>query len=357
MSELSAEVEIGSGVFFNEKMRCLRSISAAFVKSFAGKGSTLLDSTTATGIRGIRYSLESGIRNPVLIDMNKGAYSCASANVKSNRIDADVRNVSMQEFANTYEGRFDFIDIDPFGSPAPMIYDSLKLAKNGTMLMVTATDTAVLFGAHRNACIKIYGAEPLHTELCKEAGTRILLAYITRNASQFNFGIEPVMCISDMHYVRVFLRLVHGAVPAVRSARSSGFAGQCQSCRSFEYGNGIAPVGSKCARCGGKMLLSGQMWMGLLSNRTAIAKVIKSAEGINDPEASEYVRRVSEEIDVPFLYSVPKLTKALSMGSVSHKKVILRIQETGKMATATQYWKDSLKTDAGYDDVIAAIKT
>ena len=357
VNEFSAKINIGKGVFFNPKMQSLRSISAAFVKANAPKNAKLIDATSATGIRGIRYALESGIKNQVLIDMNSEAYANSLANVKANGVDAEVANKSFQEFANTREERFDIIDIDPFGSPAPLIYDAFKISKDGTLLMVTATDTAVLHGAHANACIKTYGAVPMHTELCKEAGARILLAFITKNAAQFNFGIEPMMCVSDMHYVRVFARISHGAAEALSSMKSLGIASQCQSCRYFEYNYGICAVRDRCPKCHLEMLAAGQMWLGSMSNSTAVKNTVKAMERIGDANAAKQIQAISKELDIPFFYSVPKITKSLSIGSVSHKRVMQKLEEQGYRVSQTQFWKDSIKTDADYSFVAETVRS
>lgn len=357
VNELSAAINVDRGVFYNPKMQPLRSMSVAFVKANAQVGARLLDATSATGIRGIRYVLEAGIKEPVLIDMNADAYANSLANVKANGVEAEVEERSFQEFANTNAGRFDIIDIDPFGSPAPLIYDAFKISKNGTLLMVTATDTAVLHGAHANACIKVYGAMPMHTELCKEAGARILLGFIARNAAQFNFGVDPLMCISDMHYLRVFIRLSHGASGALSSVKDLGILGQCDSCRYFEYAQGISSSNSKCQKCGSRMLLAGQMWLGRLSDKRYIANTLNAMRDIDDPAAAKQMSAVAGELDVPFFYSVPNITKAFSIGSISHKKVMGRLQIDGYRVSGTQFWKDSIKTDAGYDDVAVRIKT
>ncbi len=357
VNELSAEISVNKGVFYNPKMQSLRSVSVAFVKANARKGARLLDATSATGIRGIRYALEAGIKEPVLIDMNKDAYANSLDNVKANGIEADVREKSFQEFANTDSERFDIIDIDPFGSPAPLIYDAFKISKDGTLLMITATDTAVLHGAHANACIKTYGSFPMHTELCKEAGARILLGFVARNAAQFNFGIEPLMCVSDMHYLRVFMRVSHGASGALASVKDLGILKQCSSCRYFEYNDGICTSDIRCTKCGSKMLVAGQMWLKGLSDRKHVDNTLKAIKKMNDPAAEKQMSMIADELDVPFFYSVPKMTKAFSIGSVSHRKVMDRLQSKGYRVSETQFWKDSVKTDADYDAVVNAVKT
>ena len=357
VNELSAEISVSKGVFYNPKMQSLRSISVAFVKANAQKGARLLDATSATGVRGIRNALEAGIREPVLIDMNADAYANSVENVKANGIEADVKEKSFQEFANTSNERFDIIDIDPFGSPAPLIYDAFKISKDGTLLMVTATDTAVLHGAHANACIKIYGSVPMHTELCKEAGARILLAFIARNAAQFNFGIEPLMCISDMHYIRLFLRVSHGASDALTAVKDLGVLRQCVSCRYFEYSKGICASDSECAKCGSRMLVAGQMWLKGLSDRKYVDNTLRTIKKMGDAAAEKQMSMIADELDIPFFYAVPKITKAFSIGSVSHRKVMERLQNKGYRVSETQFWKDSVKTDADYDAVVDSVKT
>ena len=356
VNEFSAEINVGKGVFYNPKMRSLRSVSVAFVKANAQKGARLLDATSATGVRGIRYALEAGIKEPVLIDMNADAYANSIENVKANGIRADVREMSFQEFANTDDERFDIIDIDPFGSPAPLIYDAFKISKDGTLLMVTATDTAVLHGAHANACIKVYGSVPMHTELCKEAGARILLAFIARNAAQFNFGIEPLMCLSDMHYLRLFLRVSHGASRALAAVKDLGVLRQCTSCRYFEYNYGIFAYQEKCIKCGSKMLAAGQMWLKGLSERKYVDSTLRVISKMDDDAAEKQISAVADELDVPFFYAVPKITKAFSIGSVSHRKVMERLQNKGYMVSGTQFWKDSVKTDADYDAFVDSVR-
>ncbi len=207
VSEGKAKIYTGKEAFYNPKMTELRDISVAFLKVISTKDKKVLDSTAATGIRAIRYALEAGAKDVVLLDINKSAAALAKKNVKLNRLKFDVLNKSIQDFANSSREKFGMIDHDPFGSPAPSLFDLMKISWDGTALMITATDTAVLCGAHQGACLKIYGAKPLHNEMCKEVGIRILLNYTARIASQFNFGVIPLLSISDMHYMRIFVRL------------------------------------------------------------------------------------------------------------------------------------------------------
>ena len=350
ISEGKAKICLSKDAFYNPKMAELRDISVLFLNTISTKGKRVLDSTTASGVRAIRYALEAGAKDVTLIDINTKAYQVARSNVRLNRLDFDVKNMSIQEFANTHEGSFEVIDLDPFGSPAPDLFDLMKLCWDGTVLMITATDTAVLCGAHAGACLKIYGSKPLHNEMCKEAGIRILLNYTARIASQFNFGITPLLSISDMHYMRIFIRIEYGATKAINSVKSSGIGTFCRHCYEFRFGNGAAPmISSICQDCGSKLESFGPLWLGKLYDKSVTSKMLKRKD-------IQILKTIDGEIDVPMFYSVPKITRLLKVGSVSHYKVLEELSKAGARATSTQFCDEGIKTDASPAEVLKAVK-
>ncbi len=188
-------------VFYNEKMKKLRDISVQFVKVLDMKHASLLDATAASGIRGIRYKKEANVESITLLDKNKMAFNTMKNNVERNGIEGEIYVDSIWHFANSIHKKYDIIDLDPFGSPAPFIYDLMKIVHDKSILMVTATDMPVLCGVDKHACMRTYLAKPMHNYLCKESGARILLGFIARIASLFNFGIRPLLVISDMYYL------------------------------------------------------------------------------------------------------------------------------------------------------------
>ena len=360
--EGKAKLLLSGDVFYNPKMKKLRDISVLFVKFFSMPNDSLLDSTCATGVRGIRYIKEADIKKVIFLDINKDAAKNAQDNLKLNDIKTKVKNISIQEYCSSAEKEpFEFIDLDPFGSPQPHINDIIKVAKDGTYLMITATDTAVLCGAHSNACLKSYFAEPMHNELCKESGIRILLGYITRVAATFNFGIEPVLSISDMHYMRVFLRLSHGAKKAVSSIKECGFASFCNNCRSFEYAKGTTPnIEQKCKFCKNQVRFFGPFYLGSINNKKKIDEIISyNAENniIEDHKSiNEILIRISNELDIAFFYSIPKITKSIGSVSASPDKIIKTLQNNGFLASRTQFDKDGIKTTANIEDIKKILK-
>ena len=73
---------------------------------------------------------------------------------------------------------YDAVDLDPYGSPTQLLDSAVQAVAEGGLLLVTATDMAVLCGNNGEACWGKYGSYPLHRPYCHEMALRILLASI-----------------------------------------------------------------------------------------------------------------------------------------------------------------------------------
>lgn len=353
--EGKAEIQVDEGIFFNPRMRGLRDISVVFLRALNAKDLSLLDCTAATGIRGIRYAKEAGILRVTMLDINEDAAKNAKKNVKRNKVRLDVLGIGLQDFANNAKDKFDIIDVDPFGSPAPFIYDVLKLSREGTVLMITSTDTAVLCGAHSSACVKQYGSMPLHNYLCKEVGIRILINHVIRKAAEFNFGVEVLFSISDMHYMRIFVRLQKGAKEAYSSMTSTGFGAQCSDCLFFKFSRGIVPdLGMKCDKCKKRMSNFGPVFLGDLNDKKIIKKMLDD-KGLEDKATRKLVDTIYKEYETPFFYSLHKITRMRHTMSVSYDAVSKHLSEKGYRTSRTQFDDNGIKTDASIEEVLAAV--
>ena len=74
-SEGKANIKHYDKAFLNPKGKLSRDISVAYVAVLADKGSTVLDATSATGIRGIRYIKEANIGKVTFLDINIDAFN------------------------------------------------------------------------------------------------------------------------------------------------------------------------------------------------------------------------------------------------------------------------------------------
>ena len=108
------------------------------------------------------------------------------------------------------ESRFDYIDIDPFGSPIKFIDSAMRSISHNGLIACTATDTATLCGVYPKVCLRRYGAQPFHSNIMKEIGLRILLGVICREAGKYEKGIQPILSYTTDHYFRVYVRVENG---------------------------------------------------------------------------------------------------------------------------------------------------
>ena len=73
---------------------------------------------------------------------------------------------------------YDAVDLDPYGCPSQLLDGAVQAVADGGLLLVTATDMAVLCGNNAEACWGKYGSYPLHKPYCHEQALRILPACI-----------------------------------------------------------------------------------------------------------------------------------------------------------------------------------
>lgn len=64
--------------------------------------------------------------------------------------------------------QFDVIDLDPYGCPSTFLDAAIQAIKEGGLLLVTATDMAVLAGNAAETCYSKYGAVSLRIKSCHE---------------------------------------------------------------------------------------------------------------------------------------------------------------------------------------------
>ncbi|MGC8648698.1 MAG: hypothetical protein ACP5UN_00550 [Candidatus Micrarchaeia archaeon] len=358
--EGNTEIKYFENAFLNPKSRLTRDLGVAFLNSAFSKKEKetlkVLDPTAATGIRGIRYAKEAGVNNITFLEINKTAYKVLKKNLNFCGIPANAFNTSIQEFANTSKEKFDVIDLDPFGSIAPNLYDILKLAKDKTYLFMTATDTAVLCGAHTNACYKIYDAKPIHNELGHEVGLRIMLGFVARTAAQFNFGIDVIFAFSYAHYFRALVQLNHSSENALASLKNLGYTYYCNKCGYRNISKSFLPIQQKC-RCGAALEVSGRLWADQLIKENIVSKVAENIKAIPDVKSNEikFVDIIANEKQFPLYYSIPKLTKLFKIPSIKLNDLIQGLEHEGFAVGRTHFDPTAIKTDAPIDIITKVI--
>lgn len=360
--EENVKLSIPKTVFYNEHMRFCRSMSSLLIGALGGE-LRLLDGMSASGVRGIRYASENGnVKKIVFVDMNKYAVNAIKTNVTRNKKQfAKTKALVIREDINFFMhenlGEFNFIELDPFGSPAPFLFDALRCLSPSkhSFLSVTATDTAVLCGAHAKACVKNYGAKPLNNEFTHETGVRILLSNIARTAASFNLATKPLFTLSKRHYFKLFVSLEKGAEKAVESAKkASGFVVYCPKCLHREAVKSMFSS-SVCPICGGRFDFAGPLWSGELFGEEILKKMIESNEERNysdKRELASVLNLMLEEAPLPaFYFDLHKIFKKYSLAPIKTQAILDALRARSFKVSRTHFAPTAIKTDAGIEEL------
>ena len=337
-------------VFYNPRMELNRDATILFLK--AVQPENYLDTMGASGIRGFRVAEECGI--PVTInDKDSRAVELIVENM--NRLSHLPVEVSHDD-ANALMSvrRFDCVDLDPFGTPAPFVDAAAGSAKH--YLCVTATDTAPLCGAHLKAGIRRYGAIPMNNEYHSEVGLRILMGFVVREIVKYDRGVEPLFCFAREHFVRLHLRLSYGADRADKTLTQIGYIYQCPSCPYRTTGQGILPKAHQCPTCGKPLKAVGPLWLGPLQDHTLLAELselLPEQEFGSSQRLGRLLETLKDEIELPTFYEYHKLCKRWKISPGKSDDIIAQLREAGYQASRTHFSGTGLKTDAPLDVIEA----
>jgi tRNA (guanine26-N2/guanine27-N2)-dimethyltransferase len=346
IEEGSVRVEVRGKVFYNPRMEMNRDITVAVIESLP-EVTTYVDAMAASGIRGIRIKKEVSRDLDVTInDWDAPAHELIKENVALNGVSANVTNRGANTLLSSTQ--YDFVDIDPFGTPSPYIDAVCRASKRA--MGVTATDTAPLCGAHLKAGIRTYGAYPVKTDYYSEMGLRILMGKVVREQAKYDRSVRPLLCHATQHYIRLYLSVEHGVAYADKMMQEMGFLAHCFACKDRFALHGLAvQAPEKCPVCGSKMKLAGPLWLGPTKDDTFVEKVIGVLERgqFNRKEhAIRMLRLILNEAEVPFFYDHHVLCRDLK-ATPSHIEVLLdALRAEGYKASRTHFSGVGFKTDA-----------
>lgn len=262
------------------RKRSRRNSSSAPRRS-GSTGLHILEGLAASGLRSIRYAKEiEGVEKVVANDLDPSVVDAMRRNIEFNGPEVvakvvpstgDARIVMMQN-----PSAFDVVDLDPYGSPSQLLDSALQAVDDGGLLLVTATDMAVLCGNNGEACYAKYGSYPLHKPYCHEMAVRIVLGAISTAAARHKRYIVPLLSCSIDFYVRVFVRVYESAAESKNTALKMGYVYQSNGCHSFywqrvgrrfvkgnssKYAPGIGPpVPQQCPETDAAFTVGGPFW-------------------------------------------------------------------------------------------------
>jgi tRNA (guanine26-N2/guanine27-N2)-dimethyltransferase len=356
-------------VFYNPVMELNRDLAILALQVFqrlVGRELAVCEPLTGCGIRGIRLASEVyGVRKVIINDINGEASRLAKFNVEKNGLVSKIvvenedANVLLSRFAAPRK-RFDYVDVDPFGSPMPYIDSTLRATRRGGMLALTATDLAPLCGIHPRACVRKYGGRPLRTEYCHELAVRLLAGALAKTAAKYDVGVKIMFSHSSEHYIRLYAAVDYGAKKADDSLKNMGYITHCFACFHRTASIGMFHCKKEmCPECGSNMSIAGPLWVGKIVNENFVASIEREAK-FKDLKQKKKIRKLlaltRKEANAPITYyMVDRVCDRLALPVPSIKKVVAELEKAGYKVVLTHFKTRGLKTDASARVVKEAI--
>ncbi len=327
--------------FYNPSMEANRDLSITVAQWLIdGENKTgFLDGLAASGARGIRFANElQGDFKVTINDWNKDAFDLIKKNIEKNNLkNVDAKNENLNVLLS--KEKYDYIDIDPFGSPIYFVDSAVRSISNNGILACTATDSATLCGVYPKVCLRRYSSKPFHCFFMHEVGLRILLGAICREAAKYEKGIEPIMSYYNDHYFRAYVRIKKGKQYANKSME--------QYCilNSDDFVN-FKKI---------KNQMVGPLWMGNMQNKNYLKQIrtLIFEKGFKTKNfLCKFLTILEEEANAPaFFYTTDDISSYLKISPPSFEKITNDLNKKGYKFYRTHFSPTGFKTNAPFSKI------
>jgi len=359
--------------FYNPRMSFNRSISSL---ALSACGELLegfhkikaVDGLCATGARGVRYALENAFVNKVyFVDANPYATQLLRKNITANKLSrkAVVVEGELNEFFGTQEKHsFDFVEVDPFGTPVPFLQPAVQAVRDGGVISVTATDLAALSGKEQATCIRNYASKPMRCGFTHDNALRIMMEKVSRTAAKDGRQAKPLFSFYQGHAVKTLMLLEKAPKTNktkkandsrvsktlnTANASNTGFISLCRNCLEHAYGQNKV---EKCPACGTKMDYAGPLWLGRLCDDQFLAKMIEllPKKGFSQPNQNQIEKTLfalaAENTLPPFFFELHELASKIVRRPPKTADSVEALQKKGFTASTTHFSTTGIRTNA-----------
>ena len=289
-----------------------------------------------------------------------------------------------------------WVDIDPYGSPAPFIDSAIQSMARSGVMEISATDTAALTGSSGTALMRRYGARVRTDGLAHDSGMRVLLASISRSAARHDRIISPLLSVWDSHHLRVSFRVLKSVSSANDMEGNLGW--RVYSPRKEEVQSSIdeglhphsqlaylpmhcmLPLSYPVDRTDPRV--SGPLWVGSTGDSQAMSCMTESLAletcgpifevedfvgwdqkkfEMERRSISRSVRHISQEslvVGSNHLVVVDDLSSWLENGAPpSPRRIVSDLIAAGHLAAVSSYGRPSFRTNAPWEAVVEAAES
>ena len=334
-------------------------------KKPSGTKIKLLDGLAGTGIRGVRIANEIPLaKSPEVTitvnDLNPLAFKILLKNIELNRL-TNIIPSNKDLNALLVKNRFNYIDIDPFGSPIKFLDAGCRMLRNNGILAVTATDTAPLFGRYPKTCLRRYDAWSGRTVFSHELGLRILLGCCVRTAARYDLCLKPLLVHATDYYYRLYLHGIHSRSATNNNLENIGYV--LAHNRSSEYDiinrNDLYTDFQADSNINNNYIstkksnLIGPLWTGRLYQPEFIDNLSIGSHKLGTEK--QLVKMLSlwrEEANAPLgFYDANALASELKITTPPLTKILSALSKTGHFVSRTHFNPNAFKTEASFKEI------
>ena len=343
-------------VFYNPVMKTNRDTAVLVLRAhqrLVGRGVAACEPMAGSGVRGIRLALEvEGVERVVMGDLSPSAVCLGEMNVERNGVSdrAVFRLLDANLLLSLHcypGGRLDYVDVDPYGSPAPFMDTAVRSVRNHGVVAFTATDMAPLCGVNPGACLRKYGAAPLAGGFCHETAVRLVTGAAVRAAAVHERAAIPLFSYYSDHYVRVYCRLDRGKRRADDQLAQMGYIKHCPRCLHRE--TSMDSKAEPCTVCGSETRVGGPLWLREQSDPEILSSMLEDST-LGYLAGSKAVKLVRLAVDErgypPWFYDIDSVCSQVGTRSLATEEALTRIREAGYRVSRAHYGDRAIKTDA-----------
>lgn len=351
----AGDVSRKMSVFYNPVMESQRNIMVLLLKCIENKRMNVADPLAGSGIRSFRLlkELPSGKIDHLFVNDSKEGFptffkeQLALNKLSANKVSLFQEDASvflMRQIYGTqgmkvegFCGYFDYIDIDPFGTPNPFLATAVSRITRDGILAVTATDTAALTGTYPSVTKRKYWATTQRTYLMHETGLRILIRKVQLQGVQFDKALMPILAYSKDHYYRLFFRCEKGKTKCDDLLKQHQYL--LYNAKTTEHKVSLfnKEKGKECL---------GPMWTGNLSDVELLQKMVKENPF---PKEQKFLELLLEEgkVDVVGFYDLHVLAKKLGKEPPRMEIALKKLK-----GVRTHFSVYGVKTEKGMKEVL-----
>ncbi len=349
-------------IFYNPIMASNRNISILLLNCIANQKMNLADPLAGSGIRSLRFLKElkkDKINSLSVNDLKENFVTIFKDNLKLNKInntnkikiyndDANlfILNQIKHPIADSFCGYFDYIDLDPFGSPNPFIPAAISRICRKGIIAVTATDTAALTGTYSKVTKRKYWAVSLRNYLMHEVGLRILIRKVQLEGVQFDKALTPILSYHKDHYFRIYFRTEKGKERCDEIIKQHQYLLFCPKCLNYQISN----YNQGACSCKNRFVFAGPLWAGKLFDPKLISKMAKENPF---PEEQKFLNLLKEEsaLDIPGFYDLHAIARRYKSAPPRMELMLRKLT-----AARTHFSPTGIKTEKKIKEIVSEIQ-